>query len=356
VPEAARITDQVTHTLGLGGLLGGLIAGAMIGAAVVATGGAAAIAIAAAAATGASLGAGLLGFIGSFFQSPPTGAITLVGSPDVLIGRLPAARAVMESADCSGPVPFVWPHPQEKIAQGSETVFVNGMNAARKGDKLVAGAEITTGCKTVIIGGNTATLLEIGPEYPKWLDYAVIALGIVSGFGALRLAGLTALRSGFVLGAGFVGGEFGSFVAQWLAQKAGLGETGQKIAGFIGAIVGGVIAGGAAYKAVQPLPRELPPGPPPPKQLPAMARGPVQRLADGVQNLPRKGPTIEAARPGDVARMRTSNGQEFTGRSKFADNNLHPRVQEALDNVPPADRSPLLSMAGVPRSTRSTRP
>ena len=75
-------------------------------------------------------------------------------------------------------------------------------------------------------------------------------------------------------------------------------------------------------------------------QLPALARSPVEKLADGVRNMPNKGPTIEDARPGTVARMVTKSGAEVAGRSKFADKDLHPTLQGALDEVPESERAP----------------
>jgi hypothetical protein len=154
---------------------------------------------------------------------------------------------------------------------------------------------------------------------------------VVSGFGALRLAGLTALRAAFVLGAGFVGGEFGAFVAECLAVKAGLGESGQKIAGFIGAILGGAIAGGAAYRAVRPVPRQLPPGPPPPRQLIPSAE--AEALAYGSR--------LKAAghRPGSAAAVvNRRNGKLYndaSGKKGLTDASGNPLSTDAPDPTLP---------------------
>jgi hypothetical protein len=87
-------------------------------------------------------------------------------------------------------------------------------------------------------------------------------------------------------------------------------------------------------------PKQLPEGPPPPKLLPRLARSPVEKLADGARGLPKQASHIEGARPGDVARMVTKDGAEVAGRSKFADTQMHPKLQQALDKVPEGSRSP----------------
>lgn len=82
--------------------------------------------------------------------TPLTGA----GSPDVLIGGLPAWRANVDFHTCplsSGPVP----HVGGVVQPGSPTVFINGMPAARVGDNIVENGppnSIVAGCPTVVIG------------------------------------------------------------------------------------------------------------------------------------------------------------------------------------------------------------
>src|SRR5690242_11400487 len=154
MPEAARITDEITHTLALAGLIGGALLGVVIGAAIVFSGGAAVGVLAAAATmgTGASLGSMVGEFLGSFLTLP-SGAIA-IGSPNVLIGGLPAARATADFSMCGG-IPFTpAPHPGSLIAQGSLTVFINNLPAARRGDGLVCGAKISSGRTDVLIGGE----------------------------------------------------------------------------------------------------------------------------------------------------------------------------------------------------------
>ncbi|MFA9516353.1 PAAR domain-containing protein [Halopenitus sp. H-Gu1] len=76
------------------------------------------------------------------------------GSPDVLIGGMPAWRAVADVHSCplsTGPVPHVGGITQP----GSSTVLINGMPAARQGDTIVENGppnSIVMGCPTVLIG------------------------------------------------------------------------------------------------------------------------------------------------------------------------------------------------------------
>jgi uncharacterized Zn-binding protein involved in type VI secretion len=254
VPEAARITDRISHTSALAGLIGGAILGALAGAAIAFTGGAAAVAIGFAAASGASLG-GMIGeFIGSLL-SFDTGAITGICSFNVITCGLLAARAMADFAMCSGLGPVA--HPNSVIAQGSLTVFINSLPAARKTDKLVCGAAISSGCPRVIIGGEDAgSFLPIESEVPAWLEVSLVALGIVGGAGLLRIAGLTWAGVARVMGAGFFGSEFGGAFFGWLGTGIfGKGSTGQKIMGFLGSLLGGAIAGRAAYSGA---PRQTP--------------------------------------------------------------------------------------------------
>ena len=71
------------------------------------------------------------------------GPIVSPGSPNVIIGGLPAAR-VTDMAVCVGP--------PDAIAMGSSTVFINYLMAARLGDPTVHGGIIVMGCPTVMIG------------------------------------------------------------------------------------------------------------------------------------------------------------------------------------------------------------
>lgn len=80
------------------------------------------------------------------------------GSTDVLIGGLPAWRAVADFHVCPL-VTVLVPHAGGVVAVGSTTVLINNLPAARQGDVIVeaiveAGPpnSIVIGCPTVIIG------------------------------------------------------------------------------------------------------------------------------------------------------------------------------------------------------------
>jgi uncharacterized Zn-binding protein involved in type VI secretion len=75
------------------------------------------------------------------------------GSPDVLIGGLPALRMIDQIA-CPMQAPI--PHTPSVFVPSIQQVFINGLPALRAGDFMVEGLggpnPIVTGCPTVIIG------------------------------------------------------------------------------------------------------------------------------------------------------------------------------------------------------------
>jgi uncharacterized Zn-binding protein involved in type VI secretion len=75
---------------------------------------------------------------------PHVGGPITLGSPNVLIGNMPAARAT-DMATCVGP--------PDMIAMGSTTVLINNLPAARLGDQTAHGGTIVVGLPTVLIGG-----------------------------------------------------------------------------------------------------------------------------------------------------------------------------------------------------------
>lgn len=76
------------------------------------------------------------------------------GSPDVLIGGMPAWRVGTDFHACplsTGPVP----HVGGVVPAGSTSVLINDMPAARQGDTIAENGPpntIVAGCSTVIIG------------------------------------------------------------------------------------------------------------------------------------------------------------------------------------------------------------
>ncbi len=75
---------------------------------------------------------------------PHVGGPIITGSPNVIIGSMPAAR-VTDQLVCVGPI--------DVIVKASMTVLINGLQAARIGDITAHGGVIVTGFPTVLIGG-----------------------------------------------------------------------------------------------------------------------------------------------------------------------------------------------------------
>lgn len=93
---------------------------------------------------------------------PPMPLPIIVGSPTVMIGGAPAARATDQTQPCL--IPACVPGGPGVIAKGSATVLINGMPAARLNDTTMhaacvgpipgpTGMIIGPGCPTVLIGG-----------------------------------------------------------------------------------------------------------------------------------------------------------------------------------------------------------
>lgn len=82
------------------------------------------------------------------------------GSPDVMIGGLPAWRATVDLHACPA-VSISGADGVGSVLMGSSTVFINGQMACRLGDIVVEvpglamgpANPIVMGCPTVIIGG-----------------------------------------------------------------------------------------------------------------------------------------------------------------------------------------------------------
>jgi uncharacterized Zn-binding protein involved in type VI secretion len=86
---------------------------------------------------------------------PHVGGPIIMGSPNVFIGGLPAAR-VGDLVTCVGP--------PDTIAMGSPTVLINGMPAARMGDQTAHGGVIVGGLSTVLIGMATVPVAPLAPQ------------------------------------------------------------------------------------------------------------------------------------------------------------------------------------------------
>ncbi|MGE7989475.1 RHS repeat-associated core domain-containing protein [Pseudomonas sp. NPDC089554] len=216
--EAARWGDEIEHT----GALAGFLAGAVIGLAIAT---AAAFTICTAGLGGfllgaaIGIGAGLLPMLGEKFGSmfsSPAGQIELAGcSTNVFINNRNAAHAELSTAKCEKHPPPVL------IAEGSANVFINGVAASRKGDKLTCGAKISGGSSDVFIGGGTQRYLPVNDEVPEWLRVTVDVLMIVASMGrsvlavgrlglqaGLKAAGPCALQTGATIAGSYLAGRF----------------------------------------------------------------------------------------------------------------------------------------------------
>ncbi len=74
---------------------------------------------------------------------PHVGGPVILGCVNVLVGKVPAARA-SDMITCVGP--------PDAIAAGSPTVLINKLPAARVMDTTSHGGQLVMGCPTVFIG------------------------------------------------------------------------------------------------------------------------------------------------------------------------------------------------------------
>ena len=80
------------------------------------------------------------------------GPITGTGCQSVLIAGMPAAT-IGDACICTG-------GPPDSIISGAGTVVIGGKPAVRMGDGSAHGGKITTGCLTVLIGGEAVQMLH----------------------------------------------------------------------------------------------------------------------------------------------------------------------------------------------------
>jgi uncharacterized Zn-binding protein involved in type VI secretion len=267
--QAARVTDPVTHGLGMLGIIGGMLIGAVVGAILIVslpvTAPALVVGLTAAAAVGAVAGGGLAGHQllqgiqrACALPSPATGIIGIVGSVNVRVGNLPAARVIADMAiPCNGlmslnhiPIP---PMPPAPIAEGSQTIRINNLLAARVTSKLVCGASIKQGALTVYYGGPTQRVLAVFDLESIMMS----ALGFLAKASLIAMAILT-----IPLGIGAVA-MFAAVFGGFMAVNYGLGVLGDKMGpgwkdilqgGFgLSAIVGGAMLGPKALESEEPL-------------------------------------------------------------------------------------------------------
>lgn len=160
-----------------------------------------------------------------------------------------------------------FPIPGVLIAQGSKTVTINRLPAARVADKLACGADITHGNTGVYIGGPTATvcmiwdaegLLKTGLEVLGFASFIVAGAAIAWAAGAAALAaglGWTAAVAEFS-GAGIaylavtkIAGAALNGLRQWGDQLGpGWGDIFESTGGLLMLWGGTTKAGGAALE------------------------------------------------------------------------------------------------------------
>lgn len=227
--QAARLTDPVGHGLGMLGMIGGAILGAVAAALLIAggivTGGALIAVVVAGCVAGGGLAGGQLlrGIQRAAGLSNPTTGKLAMGSVNVRIGSRPAARAKVDFAGgCNGLPLNHFPQSMVPIAEGSATVRINGMAAARVTSRLVCGAPIIEGKENVYIGGPTEQMLPIN-DTEKWVETGLMWLGGAALVGGAVLAALAGGAALLGFGAWTAGGMIGFEGLGWIGDQIGPG-------------------------------------------------------------------------------------------------------------------------------------
>lgn len=243
---AAHVGHQIEHSSAfMGFLIGaaiGLVVGVAIVAATVATGGAALAVIAAVGGAVAATGGGALAgmYIGEAIKNSK-GPIS-TGSPNVFYGpgRIPAARAVIDSVACKD-------HGTKLLATGSDSVFVNLYPAVRDSDKSECDGTVKSDFDNIFIGAETMQYLEIEGEVPDWMVNVALGMVIVGSAVALTFGAAAAFAAGGLCALGTFGLQVagGMIGAAILAPIGGMigeaigGELGMRIGETLGGLVGG---------------------------------------------------------------------------------------------------------------------
>jgi RHS repeat-associated protein len=273
MPEAARLGDDIAHSQArLGFIAGSIMAAVVEGVAAFAVGAAlcalaaavplgtlAAIAIGFAA--GTATGILISGPIGDFCQSAgeslgrsfkvTVGKLVGKGSPNVFINRRAAVRASNNTLDFGA---CGWHSPSPRfVIEGSETVYTNSWNAARKDDHLECEATIHQGSDNVFIGAPPAlvghfTCREISDDLRRYAGYLRLLAGVLGG-SLVNSRGLPCLAASVAVGLGVglgssallgdymphmdygakAGDSFGTWLGNWLQGKPVHVPTGAKV-------------------------------------------------------------------------------------------------------------------------------
>lgn len=111
-------------------------------------------------------------FLNDCFSSPD--GVIIKGDNQVLVNGKPIAVAQLaEAVACQK-------HGNKMIAEGSETVSVNQLPVARKGDQTQCGAKISSGSENVFFGSGRTQVVDIDEEFS--LAQRVFLIGVEMGF------------------------------------------------------------------------------------------------------------------------------------------------------------------------------
>ncbi|NUQ76722.1 MAG: PAAR domain-containing protein [Polyangiaceae bacterium] len=200
---AARVDDPIHHDPGIAGFFAGAFAGAIaaVGVALLASTGVGLVALVAIGAAGAA-GGGIIGEIHqrTFGSDIHTGNLTH-GSANVLVNGRPLVRMADKVEPCW--VPILYAHGETAMVEGSISVLINCLPAARVGDETLCGAHVSEGSHNVVIGGPKG---RINGTESSVLSFVLERLSIVTfatssaiwpGAGALSLFGLYAYQSDY---------------------------------------------------------------------------------------------------------------------------------------------------------------
>jgi RHS repeat-associated protein len=192
-PQPATIGHGIAHghpvAGAICGLLAGIVIGAAIGIAVGATGGLAAPVLIAAFAGGFAGGfAGAL-VNGMFSKAATVSGRIIDGSPNVYFENKQVAR-VTDPVICDKHSPI------KRIAEGSETIFINNLPLARIGHKTTCTATVQGGCKTIFADSTTGSYLKMDPELSAREQALVSASQVVLSIGAGYLLSKLGLHCG----------------------------------------------------------------------------------------------------------------------------------------------------------------
>ncbi|TNH04333.1 PAAR domain-containing protein [Testudinibacter sp. TR-2022] len=184
VEPAARQTDTIKHrsfwAALAGAVAGALVSAAVLGAATFLLGGFGGFVVGMGILLNPAVSSGIdtvKSKVESFFTPPDPDGTIILGSPNVFANNLPLAYAAMDNSDVT--IACKDHSPPTMIAEGSETVFVNGLPVARKGDRTTCDAKINSGSANVFIGSGKAQYAEIAEAFSLFERILLIGVEFV---------------------------------------------------------------------------------------------------------------------------------------------------------------------------------